>query len=259
VEQLTRQAGVGKGALRLHPAGCSARITNEMDFTFRTSLAALATFVAVAAPAAADPVVTLDRTCYAPGDTITRTGSGFTPGAQVTESVAFQTQDLPTIALGSLNGPTIAANPQGAFKDTISAPRLRRETKDYTETAIDTFTDPGNPAKPAVVQWTLSAWSMSVPAWSGRAARVGQPMTVYAYGWTSTGTTLYMHYFRGTKRYKTVRVGRLTGACGDLSKHLVQFPFSHPKPGAWKVFFSTTKLLDKQGDAWIALKVRVPR
>ena len=230
-----------------------------MDFTVRAWFAAVVALVVFAAPAAADPAVTLDRTCYAPGDTITRTGSGFTPGAQVTESVAFQTQELPTIALGSVTGPTIAANPQGAFKNMVSAPRLRRETKDYTETAIDTFTDPANPAKPAVVQWTLSAWSMSVPAWSRRAARVGQPMTVYAYGWTSTGTTLYMHYFRATKRYKTVRVGRLGGPCGDLAKHVTQFPFAHPKPGNWKVFFSTTKVLDKQGDAWIALKVRVPR
>jgi hypothetical protein len=230
-----------------------------MGFTVRAALATLATFAVAAAPAAADPAVTLDRPCYAPGDTITRTGSGFTAGAQVTESVAFQTQELPTIALGSLKGPTIAANPQGAFKDTLSAPNLRRPSRDFTETAIDTFTDPANPTKPAVVQWTLSSWTMSVPAWNRRAARPGQAMTVYAYGWTSSGTTLYMHYFRGTKRYKTVRVGRLTGACGDLSKHLVQFPFHHPKPGAWKVFFSTTKLLDKQGDAWIALKVRLPR
>jgi len=230
-----------------------------MDFTARAFLAGLATLAVLAAPAAADPAVTLDRACYAPGDAITRTGSGFTAGAPVTESVAFQTPELPTIALGSLNGPTIAANPQGAFKSTLSAPKLRRPSKDFAETAIDTFTDPANPTKPAVVQWTLSSWTMSVPAWAGRAARPGQAMTVYAYGWTTAGTTLYMHYFRGTKRYKTVRVGRLTGACGDLSKHLVQFPFHHPKPGDWKVFFSTTKLLDKQGDAWIALKVRVPR
>jgi hypothetical protein len=222
-----------------------------------TGLAAF-TALAVAASASADPVVTVDRTCYSPGDTITRTGSGFTPGAQVTESVAFQTDELPAISLGSLSGPSIPANAQGAFKETISAPKIRRPTKDFTERAIDTFTDPNNPSKPAVVQWTLSAWEVGIPAWR-RTARVGQPMTVYAYGWTSSGTTLYMHYYLAAKHYKTVRVGRLTGACGNLAKHVEQFPFAHVKRGEWKVFFSTTKALDKQGDAWIAVKVRVPR
>jgi hypothetical protein len=56
-----------------------------------------------------------------------------------------------------------------------------------------------------------------------------------------------------------VRVGRLQGPCGDLSKRLKQFPFAHPKPGAWRVFFSTTKELDKYEDAWIWVAVRVPR
>ena len=220
---------------------------------------ALAVCALAAASASADPAVTLDRACYSPGDTITRTGSGFTPGGQVTESVAFQTDTLPVISLGSIAGPTIAADAQGAFKDTVRAPRLRRPTKDYTEAAIDTFTDPANPSKPAMVKWTLSDWFIYVGAWYRRAGHPGEAMTVDAYGWTTRGTTLYMHYFRNGKRYKTVRVGRLQGPCGDLTKRLVQFPFAHVKPGKWKVFFSTTKLLDKTEDAWIWIPVRVPR
>ena len=221
------------------------------------AVCALATLVP--ASASADPAVTLDRSCYAPGETITRTGTGFSPGSQVTESVAFQTDTVPVISLGSVAGPTITADAQGAFKDTRRAPKLRRPTRDFTETAVDTFTDPANPSKPATVKWTLSDWYIFVGAWYRRAARPGDPMTVDAYGWTTKGSTLYMHYFRGTKRYKTVRVGRLQGPCGDLNKRLIQFPFAHVKPGAWKVFFSTTKLLDKTEDAWIYLPVRVRR
>jgi hypothetical protein len=110
------------------------------------------------ASAAADPAVTLDRSCYSPGQTITRTGTGFAPGSQVSEAVAFQTDTMPVISLGSVAWPTIVADPQGAFKDTVRAPNLRRPTRDFTETAIDTFTDPANPAKPATVKWTLSDW-----------------------------------------------------------------------------------------------------
>jgi hypothetical protein len=225
----------------------------------RACLAALAIFAAAATSASADPAVSVDRKCYSPGDAITRTGTGFTPSTQATESISFQTLGLPVVSLGSVTGPTVAIDAQGGFKDMVSAPKLRRPTKDYTETAIDTFTDPANPAKPATVQWTLSDWTIYVGAWAGRAARPGEPMTVYAFGWTSRGIVLYMHYYRGTKRYKTTRVGRLQGPCGDLTKRLTQFPFAHPKPGAWRVFFSTTKALDKVDDAWIRVNVRVPR
>jgi hypothetical protein len=221
------------------------------------AVCALRTFAA--ASASADPAVTLDRSCYTPGQTITRTGTGFAAGSQVSESVAFQTDTMPVISLGSVAWPTIAADPQGAFKDTVRAPKLRRPTKDFSETAIDTFTDPANPTKPATVKWTLSDWYIYVGAWYRRAAHPGEGMTVDAYGWTTRGTTLYMHYFRGTRRYKTVRVGRLEGPCGDLTKRLIQFPFRHVKPGAWKVFFSTTRVLDKVEDAWIYLPVRVRR
>jgi hypothetical protein len=223
------------------------------------SLAALAALAATAVPAAADPAVTTDRSCYAPGDYLARTGSGFTPGAQVTESVAFQTQELPAITLGSFAGPTVPANAQGAFKDVAHAPKLRRPSRDYTETVTETFTDPANPSKPAIVRWTLSDWTMAIPAWDRGTARPGQPATIYAYGWTSLGTTLYMHYYLGAKHYKTVRVGRLTGPCRDLAKQVKQFPFAHVKPGVWKVFFSTTKVFDKRGDTAQLYTVRVPR
>jgi hypothetical protein len=215
--------------------------------------------LAAAASASADPTVTLDRTCYSPGDAITRTGTGFTPAAQATESVSFQTETLPVISLGSIAGATLTIDAQGGFKDVVRAPKLRRPDKDYSEIAIDTFTDAANPTKPATARWTLADWTVYVGAWAERAARPGEAMTVYAFGWTTRGTVLYMHYYRGTKRYKTVRVGRLQGPCGDLSKRLKQFPFAHPKPGAWRVFFSTTKELDKVEDAWIRVAVRVPR
>ena len=220
-------------------------------------MAALTACVA-AGPAVADPTVKVDRSCYAPGDTITRTGAGFAPNAKVAESVTFQTATIPAVSLGTLAGPTAAANGQGTFSSRITAPRLRR-ARDFTEAVTDTFTDPSNPAKPAVAQWTLSAWYADAPAWYDHVANPGRSMTVYAEGWTSSGTTLYMHYFFGTKRYATVRVGRLAGECGDLSEHVRQFPFAHVRSGAWKVFFSTTKTLDKVHDIWLAVKVRVPR
>ena len=55
------------------------------------------------------------------------------------------------------------------------------------------------------------------------------------------------------------RFGALTGACGDLRKTVPQFPFARVKAGEWRVFFSTTAVLDKRNDNWLRRTVTVPR
>lgn len=84
-------------------------------------------------------------------------------------------------------------------------------------------------------------------------------MTIDTFGRTATGATLYAHYYRGTTRVRTVRIGALTGPCGDLRKTVPQFPFARVKAGEWRVFFSATAVLDKQRDDWLRRTVTVPR
>jgi hypothetical protein len=82
-------------------------------------------------------------------------------------------------------------------------------------------------------------------------------MRVLSVGWTTLTGTLWAHYYRGLAPVRTVAIGRITGDCGNVVKRATQFPFSGPKTGSWKVFFSNTRVLDKQHDAWFFYKLTV--
>jgi hypothetical protein len=239
----------------------------------RTSLPALPAVVAAAglalapaAPAQTPPPaagVTFDRTCYAPGDVIQQTGHDFTPNASILQLVTL---------LGPNGGGPLAtlsatfnADATGAFAIRLRAPNLARDT-DRTEQAASVFNDqaaaPAPDATPAIgptVLWTLSAWNANIPQWAGGTADPRRSMTIDTYGWTVDGDTLYAHYFRGTTHVRTVRIGALTGPCGNLRKTVRQFPFRRVRAGQWRVFFSATPVLDKQNDDWIRRTVVVPR
>jgi hypothetical protein len=109
------------------------------------------------------------------------------------------------------------------------------------------------------VQWTLSAWQVTVPEWDNSpVAKPGRKMTVDATGWTNLGPSLFAHYFRDATEVKAVKLGTLTGDCRDLKTRVRQFPFKAVKPGKWTVYFSTTPVFDKRTDAWGRYRVRVP-
>jgi hypothetical protein len=109
------------------------------------------------------------------------------------------------------------------------------------------------------VAWTLSGWDVKVPQWLNRTADPRRSMTVDTYGWTGGHANLYAHYYRGATRIRSVKVGALTGPCGNLKRQVKQFPFKGVKAGEWRIFFSDTAVLDKQRDAWIRRTVVVPR
>jgi hypothetical protein len=98
-----------------------------------------------------------------------------------------------------------------------------------------------------------------IPEWAPGAADPARSMTIDTFGWTSGGSALYAHYYRGTTRIRTVRIGALTGECGNLRRTVRQFPFRGVRAGEWRVFFSATAVLDKQRDDFIRRTVVVPR
>jgi hypothetical protein len=208
-------------------------------------------------PPATPAAVTLDATCYTPGDPVTASGSGFTPGSQVSETLALLSGTNP---LGTLMAPVITVGPDGTFKRSLKAPDLMSKI-DRRETAMSAFADQADPqGKSAFVQWTLSRWDLNIPEWNN--SRIAQPrrkMTVDAIGWTSLGPTLYAHYFRGQTKVKSVKLGALTGDCKDLKTRVRQFPFKNVKPGRWTVYFSTTAVFDKGRDAYGFYRTRVPK
>jgi len=208
----------------------------------------------------AGPAVTLDRTCYAPGDTITATGTGFTPNAQILEVVGQLPPEGGSV-LRTLST-THTADAAGSFSSAIRAPHLARG-RDRTEPEFSVFNDQAvadpNAGPSATVRWTLSNWALKIPEWSSRVGDPRRSMAIDTYGWTGQGKSLYAHYYRGTTRVNSVRIGPLTGECGDLRKVVRQFPFRRVRAGEWRIFFSATAVLDKVNDGWIQRTVVVPR
>jgi len=75
--------------------------------------------------------------------------------------------------------------------------------------------------------------------------------TVDSTGWTRGHANLYAHYFRGTTRIRSVKLGALTGPCGTFKRRVKEFPFKGVKAGEWRVFFSDTAVLDKAKDPFV--------
>jgi hypothetical protein len=221
-----------------------------------TTAAALTAALALAPTAAGAPSVTLDRGCYAQGDMITQNGTGFAPGANVVETVSFEPFGGGD-PLGSLLAPAVSADASGAFERRISAPGLRKASH-RRERAVSEFADQALPGSAAEASWTLSAWGIEVTGWPGGRGKRGRALRVDTWGWAARGRVLRAHYFRKGAHVKTVRIGRLKGACRDLDKEVRQFDFAGARPGDWKVYFSATRRLDRQADAWFLYKVALP-
>jgi hypothetical protein len=59
------------------------------------------------------------------------------------------------------------------------------------------------------------------------------------------------------QRIKSVRIGALRGACGDLTTRIRQFPFRPVAAGAWTIYLTGSQVFDER-DMWIRYRVRVP-
>ncbi len=161
------------------------------------SLAAVAAAVALAAPSAASAAsltVSPQKRCYSSGESVNLLGTGFSllGSATITRDSTLL-GSLPTDANGAFNGLLKLAQNRG------------KRTKTYTATddATSTLT--------ASAQITVSAVRVSLKPANGAPGRL---MTIAASGFT-TGRTLWAHVKRGSSK-RTLKIGRLTGACGGL-------------------------------------------
>lgn len=218
---------------------------------------ALLAAMGLAATNAGAASVTLDRSCYSPGDTVTETGAGFSPNGGVGENLSLIEGNG---SITTLQAPDVTADANGAFTRMLKAPNLV-SARDRTEKAIGGFTDQilGPAAAPAATSWTLSQWAGSIPEWFKKVGDPSKSMLVDTFGWTTAGTTLYAHYYRATTFVKAVKLGALTGPCGNFKRRVKQFPFKKVKAGEWSIFLSTTSALNKGSDPWIKFKARVAK
>jgi hypothetical protein len=188
------------------------------------SLAVAAGLVVLAAPASASAAVlevTPQKSCYSSGEAVNLLGTGFSPlgGADITRDGN---------PLGSLT-----TDGNGAFNGILTLGQATgRKTKTYT--AIDQAV----PSLTASTQITVSAVRVTLSPASGAP---GRRMSIKASGFT-TGKTLWAHVTKG-RSTRTLKIGRLSGACGGLKTRKRLLP-QDAALGAHTIQFDTFKQYD---------------
>ncbi len=162
------------------------------------SLAVVVGVAALAFPSAASAAsltVSPQKRCYSSLEEVSLLGSGFTPNASA------------TVTRGGTAFPPLLTDANGLFNGLLTL-RLDsgRETRTYTAT------DDTDPSLAASAQLTVSAVRVGLRPTNGAPGRL---LRINAHGFT-TGKTLWAHVRRG-KSKRNLKIGRLKGACGNLT------------------------------------------
>jgi hypothetical protein len=197
-----------------------------------TALVLVVPSVASAAALTATPV----KSCYRAGTGVTLNGSGFTPNQGVTI-----TSD------GNPLG-TSVADGFGNFSGTLTVGVASGEkVKTYAGT------DQSNPANVGAVQLRVSALSVSLKPKKGPPER---RFKIGARGFT-TGKRLYAHIVRGKFR-RTVKIGRLKGACHKIKARKRLFP-KNISTGIYRVQFDSKRKYSKKTKVKVVKGFQVTR
>jgi hypothetical protein len=218
---------------------------------------------ALPATASATPTLTADRPCYTEQQPIVLSGAGYTPSGPIRFLGNFTggAANATSVPLGS----PLTADPAGALSFRLPAPALTSD-RDVTETLTISANDqtkqavqpPLPPAEQAAsVQVTLSLWAVGVRAWANGRGDPKKSSDFIGVGWEPF-RRIYAHYFLNNTRVRSVRIGAVSGPCGNLAKRIRQFPFRPVRAGQWSVYFSPSQFFDRRG-AWIRYRVTVPR
>jgi hypothetical protein len=200
--------------------------------------AALMGSLATAATAGAASIA-VNGTCFLDSDTITVSGSGFTPGVAVNYEFNGVTQASGTADLS------------GNVAQQVPAPVLPidSEVSTYNLTAIDQ----SNLQNVGSTQVTITKLTASLSPQKARPRRKikfnvrGMPPAV----------TVYLHYvFHGRSR-ATVTLGRPNAPCGTLTKRRRFFPFDHPGVGIWTFQFDNSRRYSSRTRPAIRGKVQI--
>lgn len=186
----------------------------------KPALAALVALLLTAAPAAAEPVLAPLKPCYISAaseeqetsETISLTGSGFTPGAAIDLDID-----------GNAAGRTTAGS-DGTLVYAMNAPFQRRGEREFTITATE--------AGQAAVSVTSRVTALLVTV-SPKHARPTQTVTFSGRGFTDPGASVFLHYVLRDRKRRTVRLAEPSGPCGTFKVRRKQFPMRRPATGMW--------------------------
>jgi hypothetical protein len=176
-----------------------------------------------------------NKDCYRAGDSLTVSGTGYTPGGPV--NVTFEGRQFGTLTADAAGNITTGSLPVGAL----------RGVSQRTFVA----TDATNPAITATTQFLGAALVVKVKPQDGTA---GRKLRVSASGFT-TGKRLYAHILRKGYR-RNVFIGKLKGPCHTLKKRKRVLTASTPN-GVYTVQFDTKKRYSKKTKLGYRFRVTV--
>jgi len=206
-------------------------------------VAAFAALMPAAAWAQAGPTLTFDKPCYAKGDPMEYSGTGFTPGGEVNflfRSLSNQstgTYDTSADATGAIGGSIEAPSEDDVLDDGDDSGTVGASANDRTRI------DQGAPPEQqfAGTTFRLTRWDVDVRRPGGGAPKARRPMRITAIGFTRVvGRPLYVQYRRGNRTLKAVRLGRLGGECGDLTRTIPRGLPRGLRPGRYTLMFTTS-------------------
>ncbi len=228
-------------------------------------VAALGAGLAAVPAAQAAVSVTVEKRCYAEGDTIGIEGAGFSPNGQVRLALErADGQELESTAEpvaeqdGTIDGGYKIDNETGWFTGQQTRFQMTLRLTDQTRQ------NAGQPTSSADVTATtsfiFSRWNVGVASPGGK-IHPSRPARIKAFGYTNAvGKPLYAHWVKGTRRVFTKRIGRLRGPCGDVNGRLSRgFPFRPVAPGTYKVVFNSSRRNAKARDSISHTSARVTR
>ncbi len=209
----------------------------------RAPLLALAA-VALAAPtaAAAAPTLSLDAPCYYAESAITATGLGFPASAPI------QITD----AAGDAFSASSMADPMGTFTASFQAPPApssKPAVVPYTATATD--------GADATQTATASFFDVNAGVDANVNGRLSTPVTWTVAGFVG-GQTVYGHWFFEHKNFKTLKMGKVPGACGLVKRRVKRLPVT-PRVGIWTAQFDTKKEWHATTKPRVFLRIQVFR
>jgi hypothetical protein len=190
------------------------------DLPMKPALPAVLVLLLLAAPAQAAPTLGPLKPCYVAAksdgvwttETISVTGSGFTPGADILLQLD-----------GNAAGRAIAGS-DGSLVSTLSAPSQNSGEREFTITAIDPTLGP--------VTATTLVTRLHVTV-SPRKAKPTQTVTFTGRGFTTPDLPVFAHYTLRGKNRTTVRLAQPAGPCGTFSVKRRQFPMRRPATAEW--------------------------
>lgn len=207
----------------------------------KLGLAALtAVAVALIPTSAQAAVLTANKQCYREGDQrdpVVFGGGPFTPGGMVNVTFDGILLPQPLLATGGIIAGRLSNAPN------IDPARQRP----FTIVA----TDQANPAMTGTLTRLASQLRVGVRPAGGRPARVRR---ISARGFTGGGT-LYAHVVRGRSR-RTVKIGRVKGACGTLTVKRRVFRRG-TRNGRYRVQFDTSRRYARTTYPSVAFRVRI--